>query len=246
MAQRRMFSLKVVDTDEFLDMGQGSQLLYFHLAMRADDDGFVNCPKKILRFAGAKDDDFKVLVAKQFIIPFQNGVIVIRHWKENNYIQSDRKQKTIYQEELAKLSEDNNGVYNLDTECIQNVSNLDTQVRIGKDRIGKDRIGKNNCENKIFAGSDINKILDIFYKINPNIKFNNLTERKATEQLIQIIGDTEQTISVLNWYFSVYTEEFCPIATTPAMFLRKISQIKLFAQKKRQNNINTENKFIQL
>lgn len=138
MASRRMFSLKVVDTDEFLDMGQGSQLLYFHLAMRADDDGFVNSPKKIMRFAGAKDDDMKVLIAKQFIIPFQSGVIVIRHWKENNEIRKDRKSDTVYKEEMAMLSEDDAGVYQMSTKCQPNVNQTTPQVRLGKVRLGKD------------------------------------------------------------------------------------------------------------
>ena len=86
MAQRRMFSLKVIDTDEFLDMPQSSQLLYFHLAMRADDDGFVSNPKKIMKITGSGDDDAKVLTAKNFIIPFESGVCVIRHWRIHNYI----------------------------------------------------------------------------------------------------------------------------------------------------------------
>lgn len=137
-----MFSLKVVDTDEFLDMGQGSQLLYFHLAMRADDDGFVNSPKKIMRFAGAKDDDVKVLIAKQFIIPFQSGVIVIRHWKENNEIRKDRKIDTVYKEEMALLSEDNAGVYQMSTICQPDDNQTSPQVRLGEVRIGKDRLGK--------------------------------------------------------------------------------------------------------
>jgi len=135
-----MFSLKVVDTDEFLDMGQGAQLLYFHLAMRADDDGFVNSPKKIMRFAGAKDDDVKVLIAKQFIIPFQSGVIVIRHWKENNEIRKDRKTDTFYQEEMALLKENDTGVYQMTTDCQPDDNQTTPQVRLGKVRLGKVRI----------------------------------------------------------------------------------------------------------
>ena len=140
MAQRRMFSLKVIDTDSFLDMSPTAQLLYFHLAMRADDDGFVASPKKIARMVSPAEDDLKILAAKQFIIPFRSGVIVIRHWKENNYIQNDRKHDTIYKEEMAQLQEDSNGVYSLDTKWIQNGYKMDTEVRLGKDRIGKDRI----------------------------------------------------------------------------------------------------------
>ncbi len=133
MANRRMFSLKVIDTDLFLDMPASTQLLYFHLSLRADDDGFVASPKKIQKIVGCGDDDFKLLIAKQFIIPFDTGICVIRHWRIHNYIQNDRYNPTLYQCEKNML-ETNNGAYeiNVDTECIQDVSNLDTQVRLGK------------------------------------------------------------------------------------------------------------------
>ena len=137
MAQRRMFSLKIIDTDAFLDMPATAQALYFHMAMRADDDGFVGAPKKIMRMTNAADDDYRVLLAKQFIIPFESGVCVIRHWRIHNYIQSDRYQETIYRDEKQALSTEN-GHYNVaDTLCIQNVSKTDTQVRLGKVSIGK-------------------------------------------------------------------------------------------------------------
>ena len=96
MAQRRMFAKTIVDSDAFLEMPQSSQLLYFHLSMRADDEGFVNQPKAIMRVCGAKDDDLRILVAKKFIIPFESGVVVIKHWKIHNYIQSDRFKETTY------------------------------------------------------------------------------------------------------------------------------------------------------
>ena len=115
MARKRMFDLEVVDTDLFLEMPQSTQNLYFHLGMRADDDGFVSNPKKIIRTIGANEDDLKILFTKQFIIPFESGVVVIRHWKLNNYLRKDRYTKTIYKEEMKKLEEDENGVYNLNT-----------------------------------------------------------------------------------------------------------------------------------
>ena len=94
MADKRMFSLKIIDSDSFLDMPVSTQNLYFHLSMRADDDGFINKPKTIMRITGTKDDDMKLLVAKKFIIPFENGVVVIKHWKIHNYIKSDRYKET--------------------------------------------------------------------------------------------------------------------------------------------------------
>ena len=103
MARRRMFSLDVVDTDAFLDLPSSSQALYFHLGMRADDDGFVSSPKRITATVGASPDDLKLLVAKGFIIPFESGVCVIRDWKINNYLRPDRYTPTLYQEEKAQL-----------------------------------------------------------------------------------------------------------------------------------------------
>lgn len=139
MANRRMFSLDVVDTDIFLDLPISSQALYFHLGMRADDDGFVSSPRRVTTMIGANQDDLKLLIAKGFIIALEEGVVVIRHWKQNNYIQNDRRKNTIYQSQLAALTV-NNGIYEVDTQCIQTVSEMDTQDRLGKDSIDKGSI----------------------------------------------------------------------------------------------------------
>ncbi len=155
MAHRRMFSLQVINTDEFIELPISSQALYFHLGMRADDDGFVDNPRSILRMIGASADDMKILIEKNFIIKFDSGVIVIRHWRIGNYIPKDRHKPTIYINEMSKISADSSGiynkisedcqhVYNMDTECIQDVYKMDTQVRLGKDRLGKDSIGEDN------------------------------------------------------------------------------------------------------
>ena len=103
MAEKRMLTKKIVDSDAFLEMPLSAQALYFHLVMRADDDGFVNNPKKISKYISASDDDFKILLAKRFIIGFESGVIVIKHWRMHNAIKSDRYHPTDYQEEMARL-----------------------------------------------------------------------------------------------------------------------------------------------
>lgn len=126
MAQRRMFSSQIVSTDLFLEMPLTSQALYFHLGMSADDDGFVS-PKKILRMTGAGDDDLRVLMSKSFVIPFDTGVIVITHWKQNNYLRNDRYTPSIYKAERDRLS-CIQGVYCLDTIGIPAVARRDTQV----------------------------------------------------------------------------------------------------------------------
>ena len=148
MAERRMFAKTIIDSDAFLEMSTSAQALYFHLGMRADDDGFVNNPKKIQRFVGAADDDLKILLAKRFVIGFESGVIVIKHWKMHNYIQKDRYKPTVYQEEKALLDIKDNLGYTEKlpyTQCIQDVSKVEAQVR---DRLGKDRleIGKDSTK----------------------------------------------------------------------------------------------------
>lgn len=137
MAQRRMFSKSIIDTDKFLEMPATTQLLYFHLGMRADDDGFVSSPRKILAFTNCTNDDLKVLISKGFIIPFESGIIVITHWKQHNYIQADRYRKTIYTEERKQLELVGN-VYILLANRIQNESDTEPQYRVSKD-IVRDR-----------------------------------------------------------------------------------------------------------
>lgn len=136
---RRMFSEKIVGSDAFIEMPISSQALYFHLGMYADDDGFIN-PKKIVRMIGVQEDDLKVLIGKKFVLPFENGVLVIKHWKVNNLVRKDFYKETQYLEQKAKLYEKDNGGYTLDetqgfpvllTKCQQNVP-------VGKDRLGKD------------------------------------------------------------------------------------------------------------
>lgn len=142
MTERRMFAKKITESDAFLDMPSSTQMLYFHLSMNADDDGFVNNPKKIQRMCGASDDDFKLLIAKSFVLLFESGVIVIKHWKMHNYIQADRYRPTDYVEEKSMLGLKKNKAYTLDeskmyTKCIQDVS-------VGKDSIGKISIDKDS------------------------------------------------------------------------------------------------------
>lgn len=137
MAERRMFAKAIIDSDAFIDMPISARLLYYDLAMRADDDGFVNSPKKIMRMIGATNDDMNILLMRRFVIAFDSGVVVIKHWRIHNYIQKDRYKPTKYEEERAKLTVKENGAYTLDTPCIQSASNMDTQVRLGKVSQGK-------------------------------------------------------------------------------------------------------------
>lgn len=111
MAERRMFAKTIVLSDAFLDMPLSARCLYFTLGMFADDDGFVNGPKSIMRQAGAADDDLRILILRRFILPFESGVIVIKHWRINNYLRNDRYTPTKYTDELGALSVEENGAY---------------------------------------------------------------------------------------------------------------------------------------
>ncbi|MBP3930745.1 MAG: hypothetical protein J6D47_14440 [Peptostreptococcaceae bacterium] len=171
MAERRMFAKTIIDSDAFLDMSLSTQSLYFHLSMRADDDGFVNNPKKIQRMIGCGDDELKMLVSKKFIIPFESGICVIKHWKIHNYIQTDRYKETVYKEEKAHLEIKDNKAYKyLDTACIQPVYKMETQDRLGKDRLGKDSIDNSIINNT--CSSELQRIIEKWNSLGlQNLKF---------------------------------------------------------------------------
>ena len=139
-----MFSLQIVDTDAFLDMSISAQALYFHLSMRADDDGFVDNPKKIMKMIGAQDDDLKILLAKRFILGFEKGIIVIKHWRLNNYIRKDRYQETVYLDEKKQLRIKKNGSYTETGQPNDNQMTTSGRPSIDKIRLDKIRLDKNS------------------------------------------------------------------------------------------------------
>lgn len=179
MAQRRMFSLEITSSDAFLDMPLSTQALYLHLGMNADDEGFVN-PKRIMRMINAADDDLKILLTKRFILPFESGVVVIKHWKINNYLRNDRYKSSTYVEEKNKLFLKENRAYTDNFEAgkplgIPMVHQRYTQERIDKNRIDKMREGTT----------------DIFYLKNiplEDIKYLRKLSR-ATEKQIRDKGE---------------------------------------------------------
>lgn len=191
MAQRRMFSKKITETDSFLDMPLSSQALYFHLNMGADDEGFVDKVKMIQRTIGASNDDIKVLIGKGFIIPFESGVVVIRHWRIHNYIQADRFQATIHLDEKAQLDYDKSKIASVKPldERIQNVSKMDTQVRLGEDRLDKDRL-----DEVIYLNNDDKKSFSQIIK-SSNIKLNE----RHTQMLLDYIGLDNMTVDMIQY-----------------------------------------------
>lgn len=206
MAQKRMFSLNVVDTDNFLEMPISSRLLYYELGMRADDDGFVDNWKKILLFTGLKQDDLKVLISKKFIIPFESGVIVIRHWRLNNYLQNDRTKPTIYQEELKQLELDNNNVYTMDTNCIHSIdkNSIDKYSIEYKEENIKEEIQK-----KYFDNLELNNLFIEYLDLRRKLKCKN-TDRAINLLLNELNKYDDKTKveminnSIMNSWKSVY------------------------------------------
>ena len=226
MAERRMFAKTIIDSDVFLDMPLTTQALYFHLSMRADDDGFVNNPKKIQKMVGASDDDLTILKAKNFLIPFANGIVVIKHWKIHNYIRNDRYKETAYQEEKAMLEiKDNNAYtvkndvgipngYQMDTKCLPNGYRLDTQVRLGKDSIGKFSLDKESIEPSETASTPTKEIKHKFGEYN-HVKLTD----KEYDTLKNDFGidETKEAIKYLDEYIEMKGTKY----TSHYMALRK-------------------------
>ena len=155
MANRRMFALSVIDTDQFLDMPQSSQLLYFHLGMRADDEGFVDCPRMIMRLVGSSEDDLRILVARRFITPFNDGILIINHWKINNQIRSDRMVESRYHDRISMFTQLPDKSYVLSNElngqCNSCQPDVNHMTSTGKPSIGRDRLGKYRLDKEIYS-----------------------------------------------------------------------------------------------
>lgn len=150
MAQKRMFDKTITNSDEFIEMPISCQVLYFHLSMNADDDGFVNNWKSIMRMIGTKEDDLKVLIAKQFIIPFESGVIVIKHWRINNFLRKDRHNDTKFQKELSMLAINESQEY--------------VWLTSGQPSIDKNRLDKNSIDKNIYGEFKNVKLADEEYE----------------------------------------------------------------------------------
>ena len=187
MAERRMMAKSIIETDMFLDMPTSCQCLYFHLLLRADDDGFISNPKSIVRTLSASADDLKLLIAKQYLIGFESGVVVIKDWKIHNYIRNDRyKASSVPERKLLNIRKDkaytlkeDDGVpmidYGIPTDNQMDTNGIPT-VSIGKDRLGKDRLDiDGECEKphspkrKTFTKPTIDEIQDYCIERNNNV-----------------------------------------------------------------------------
>lgn len=240
MAQRRMFSLKIVDTDAFLDMPQSSQLLYFHLAMRADDEGFVSNPRKIMRIIGSQDDDLKVLIVKKFLIPFESGICVVKHWLIHNLIRMDRFEPTTYAKEKAMLGLKENKAYTIKNQEIQgeikdvipNGNHSATQVKLSKVKLSKVK------EEATTSVAGIPEIFKIFEQVNPAIKrmYGNTTQRLAADRLISQFG-LENVKKGAEAAVLCLGQPFAPRITTPYLLELKWADLKAFYQSEQNKKL---------
>lgn len=248
-----MFSPAIVESDAFVEMPVSSQALYFHLGMYADDDGFVN-PKKIMRIMGAGDDDLKVIIAKRFVLPFESGVVVIKHWLIHNLIRADLYKETLYKDEKAKLGLNKNGAY---TELREGVNELkqveapewlrkrredmctvnvtQTVHRLGKVRLGKVRLEKEKAPAS-GAGNEIAEIITLFKEVNPSIGkyYANKTQRAAVDRMLKLYGKVElaKIISVLP---EINQRKYWPKSTTPLQLEDNLGKYKALSKEKSTN-----------
>ncbi|WP_282672054.1 phage replisome organizer protein [Lactococcus lactis] len=220
MAQRRMFSKEVTTSDLFVDMPSSSQLLYFHLGMEADDEGFIGNAKMLSRAYGSNNDDLKLLEAKGFIIAFPSGVTVVKDWNLNNKIRKDRQKPTIYTEEKTLLSLDTKGSYLLGNQVSTipqpNDNQMSAQDRIGEVRLGKDSIGKDsidasqpNAFQEKSSGEDINSLLSEYLDSFIEFSSKNIAKRAMAQVEFMKLSSEEKKQAVIGAknYFEWYKQE---------------------------------------
>ena len=199
MAQKRMFDKTITNSDKFLEMPVSTQNLYFHLSMNADDDGFVDNWKSIIKISGAKEDDLKLLIAKSYVIPFESGVIVIKHWRINNFLRKDRHIDTHYIEEMRQLEVANNNEY------ILKDWSTNGQPSIDKNRIEKNNIYINTCSNEQASNFTNNELFDLFWEAYPKKKNKGSAEKwfkshKPTKELVDtMLEKIEQQKNTRDW-----------------------------------------------
>lgn len=264
MAQRRMFSPDIVESDAFLEMPLSTQALYFHLGMFADDDGFVN-PKKIVRMLGASEDDLKLLLVKVFLIPFDNGVMVIKHWRKNNLVRKDWYKPTTYVDQKEMLYVKENGSYTVDDtkgkKLLVNEPLTTRQRRLGKvsiDKVNnnikkdsniiikKDNNSNTNSNDKSLqvtkSVDEVAEIIDLFKNVNPTHYrlFANKTQRACVERMAKKFG-VEKLKNAIQFVEKSHGVQFAPTITTPYQLENKWGELQAFYRRVSQNQGNGKN-----
>ncbi len=213
MAERRMMSKKIIHSDMFMDLPATTKNLYFYLMIEADDDGFVNSPKRIQRMIGATDDDSILLVAKKFVITFESGVIVIKHWRMHNYIRSDRHKGTSHTKEMEKLTIKDSLVYQVSTNC--QPSGSIGKVRLGEVRLGKDTVQKQKTKFELFIENiellfEERRILTFKSKINTNtakkVYYDDIDDTDCAKVFTEYVKRNKTKASRLDKFITAYRE----------------------------------------
>ena len=225
MAERRMFAKTIVLSDAFLDMPLSARCLYFTLGMLADDDGFVNSPKSIMRQAGASTDDLKLLMAKRFILAFDSGVIVIKHWRINNYLRSDRYTETKYTEEKQHLDVDKNGTYHL------GVPN--DGIPVGIPSIGKERLVEDSIVEDTISPASPPKPIKHKHGMYKNVLLTDADYEKLQEEFPH---DYTERIDRLSEY----------IESTGKKYKSHLATIRAWARKDKPTAQKSSNPFLDL
>lgn len=210
MANRRMFSLEVCDTDRFMEMPLSTQGLYLQLGLRADDDGFISSPKRIVAMVGGSNDDLRLLIAKGYLIPFENGIVVITDWNINNWIRPDRKHNTRFEKEKAHLALEN-GSYSLDDICQPNGNQMTTQchTEVSIDKYSIDNINNNSASPDApkESNAEIESFFESIWKLYPNKKGKAAVSKTKKKELFKV-GYDEMSRAISRYVTDLKAEEW--------------------------------------
>lgn len=210
MANRRMFSLEVCDTDRFMEMPLSTQGLYLQLGLRADDDGFISSPKRIVAMVGGSNDDLKLLIAKGYLIPFESGIIVITDWNINNWIRPDRKHNTRFEKEKALLALEN-GSYSLDDICQPNDNQMTTQchTEVSIDKYSIDNINNNSVSPDApkESNAEIESFFESIWKLYPNKKGKAAVSKTKKKELFKV-GYDEMSRAISRYVTDLKADEW--------------------------------------
>ena len=206
MAEKRMFSTRIIDSDAFLEMPLSTQALYFHLSMRADDDGFLNNAKRIMDMIKANQNDYDLLLAKSFIIQFPDGICVIKHWRINNYIRKDRYHETVYTEEKELLTVKKNGAYSLNSSDsdvgIPECNHVETESREEKNRVGESR------QEPVTTFNEEQAWIDTF-ALYPKKSSAVMAKQVWMDKLIDVIDSNRKDVAMLIYYATkMYLDDY--------------------------------------
>lgn len=238
MAERRMFAKTIIDSDAFLEMPMSARLLYYDLGMRADDDGFINSPNKIMRTIGATKDDMNILIARKFVIPFDSGVVVIKAWRINNYLRADRYHSTTYRDEKSQLTVEPSGMYTAEFEVgIPHGIPVVHPDKNSIDKISKEESnklsGKPDAGQKEEYGEDIKTIIAY---LNEKAKKNYRPSSEANKKLIRARLKEGYTVSDFQKVIDIKTIEW--LGTSQEQYLRPET---LFCLKHFESYLNQNN-----